>query len=56
MFWKIYYIMYVSLRLLMKKKTMSRAAKNLQWGLMRPAGRQFEIPDIENESKGNCTN
>jgi len=26
---------------------MPRAAKDLQWGRMRPAGRQFDMPGIE---------
>jgi hypothetical protein len=26
---------------------MSRAAKDLQWGRMRPAGRQFDMPGLK---------
>jgi hypothetical protein len=28
-------------------KTSLRAAKDKQWGRMRPAGRQFDMPDLE---------
>jgi len=29
-----------------ERKTMPRAAKDLQWGRMRPAGRQFDMPAL----------
>jgi len=28
---------------------MSKAAKDLQWGCVRPAGRQFDMPDLKDK-------